>query len=107
MSIPVTQQKIKDGWKIRFMLTQTSDLNDLPQPNNQRVQLFSIAQKKIAAIRFSGIPSEEKLEKYTEELREFAASHKWLLDERAILAFYNAPWTLPPLRRNEILFEVL
>ena len=107
MSIPDTQQKIKDVWKIRFMLTQTSDLNDLPRPNNQLVQLSCISGKKMVAIRFSGIPSDEKIEKYTTELRECAASHNWPVDERPILAFYNAPWTLPVLRRNEVLFEVL
>ena len=107
MSIPVTQQKIGDGWKIRFMLTQTSDLNDLPQPNNQLVKLLSIPRKKFAAIRFSGIANDEKLQRYTTQLREFAASHKWPLDDRPILAFYNPPWTLPFLRRNEVLFEVL
>ncbi|MDP1608863.1 MAG: heme-binding protein [Chlamydiales bacterium] len=107
MSVPVTQQKIDDLWKIRFMLTQASDLNDLPQPNNQLVKLFSIPEKKVAAIRFSGIANDEKLQRYTTKLREFADSHKWPLDDRPILAFYNPPWTLPFLRRNEILFEVL
>lgn len=107
MSVPVTQQKTDEGWKIRFMLTQTSDLNDLPQPNNQLVKLLSISRKKFAAIRFSGIANDEKLQRYATELRKFAASHKWLLDNTSIFAFYNPPWTLPFLRRNEVLFEVL
>ena len=107
MSIPVTQQKIDKGWKIRFMLTQTTDLDDLPQPNTQLVKLLSISRKKFVAIRFSGIVSDEKIQRYTNQLREFAASHKWLLDDSVILAFYNPPWTLPFLRRNEVLVEVL
>jgi hypothetical protein len=52
MSIPVTQQKIDDGWKIRFMLTQTSDLNDLPQPNNHLIKLLCISQKKSQPLGF-------------------------------------------------------
>ena len=107
MSIPVTQQKIDEGWRIRFMLTQTSDLNDLPQPNNQCVKLLAISRKRFAAIRFSGIGNDKKLQRYTIQLRKFAASHKWLLDDTPIFAFYNPPWTIPFLRRNEVLFEVL
>lgn len=107
MSIPVTQQQIDSGWKIRFMLTQTSDLDDLPQPNNPLVKLFFISQKRIAVIRFSGTPEDEKLQRYTIQLQEFAKAHKWTLDDSPILAFYNPPWTLPFLRRNEVLFEVL
>jgi hypothetical protein len=107
MSVPVTQQKIDDSWKIRFMLTEASDLDDLSQPNNPLIKLLSIPRKEIAAIRFSGIANDEKLQKYTTQLRAFADSHQWPLDDRPILAFYNPPWTLPFLRRNEVLFEIL
>ena len=54
MSIPVTQQKIDEGWKIQFMLTQTSNLNDLPQPNNQLVKLLSISRKKVCSHQVFG-----------------------------------------------------
>ena len=107
MSVPVTQQKIGDSWKVRFMLTEASDLENIPKPNNQLIQLLSIPRKKFAAIRFSGIANDEKIERYTQQLRKFADSHKWLLDDKPILAFYNPPWTLPFLRRNEVLIEVL
>lgn len=89
------------------MLTQAADLNDLPQPNNQLVKLLPISRKKFAAIRFSGIANDEKLERNTTQLRKFAASHEWHLCDTPIFAFYNPPWTLPFLRRNEVLFEVL
>lgn len=107
MSIPVTQQKIEEGWKIRFMLVHTSVLNDLPKPNNQLIKLLSVSGKKFAVIRFSGVPNDEKIQRYTIQLQEFAELHKWPLDKNPILAFYNPPWTLPFLRRNEILFELL
>lgn len=106
MSIPVTQQKMGNSWKIRFMLTQTSDLENLPQPNNRAINLISIPQKKFAVIRFSGFANENKLQKYAAQLREFSATRKWHVDETPIYAFYNPPWTLPFLRRNEVLFEI-
>jgi hypothetical protein len=105
MSIPVTQQKVEGGWRIRFMLAHTSHLNELPQPNNQNIKLLAISRQKFAAIKFSGIAKEEKIQKFTTQLREFSYSHKWPINDSPILAFYNAPWTLPFLRRNEVLFE--
>jgi len=107
MSVPVTQQKTENGWKIRFMITSASDLEGLPDPNNCQIKLLKISNKKMAAIRFSGTVSEENLQKHTKKLQAFAHSHKWILDEKPIYAFYNPPWTLPFLRRNEVLFEIL
>ncbi len=107
MSIPVTQQEIDQGWKIRFMLTEASHLDSLPQPNNQLIKLHSIPRKKFAVIRFSGTPNDKKIQCYTQRLRQFADAHQWPLHDKPVLAFYNPPWTLPFLRRNEVLIEVL
>lgn len=107
MSIPVTQQKIVDGWIIRFMLTDASHLDNLPQPKNPIVKLLSIPPTKFAVIRFSGLADDEKIQRYTQRLRQFAKSHQWPLDDQPILAFYNPPWTLPFLRRNEVLIQIV
>jgi hypothetical protein len=105
MSIPVTQQKTGDFWTIRFMLTQASEINTLPRPKNPLVHLLSIPQTTFAVIQFSGTPKDEKLESATAQLRAFAASHNLRLEGEPIFAFYNPPWTLPFLRRNEVLIE--
>ena len=107
MSIPVTQQKTGEGWKIRFMFAEASKLDDLPKPKNPSVKLISIPRKKFAAIRFSGLPNDKKIQSQTEKLRQFAKSHHWPLDDKPIFAFYNPPWTLPFFRRNEILIEIM
>lgn len=107
MSIPVTQQRTENGWKIRFMITNAFDLEDLPHPNNSEIKLLKVPEQKMAVIRFSGSVSEENLEKYTKKLQAFATLHEWVLDEKPIYAFYNPPWTLPFLRRNEVIFEIL
>ncbi len=107
MSIPVTQQKTGNLWRIRFMLTEASDLKNPPKPNDPLIELLSIPEKKFAAIRFSGIFSDKKIQKYTEKLQNHALSRKWTLNKDPILAFYNPPWTLFFLRRNEILIEIL
>ncbi len=107
MSIPVTEQKVNDRWKIRFMLIQSSYLKDPPHPNHPLIQILSIPHKKFAAIRFSGIPTDKKLAKATQELLGFAKSRQWNLGENPLFAFYNPPWTLPFFRRNEVLVEIV
>ncbi len=107
MSIPVTQQKNGNGWKIRFMLSHATDLTQLPKPNDSVVKLISVPQKKFCVIRFSGTPDDKKIEKATHQLREFVDLHHLKIYGEPIFAFYNAPWTIPFLRRNEVMFELL
>lgn len=106
MSVPVTQEKTDNGWRIRFMLTEIENVNKLPKPTNQSIKLLLIPRKKFAVVRFSGLANDEKIQKNTETLRIFAHSHEWTIHHKPILAFYNPPWTLPFLRRNEVMMEI-
>jgi hypothetical protein len=42
----------------------------------------------------------------TEKLTTFIAARHLVATEAPILAFYNPPWTLPLMRRNEIMIPV-
>ena len=78
----------------------------IPRPNNPNISLREIGEKKVAVLRFSGLVNEEKIAKKTSELSQWMASKKLRPLTDPELARYNPPWTLPFLRRNEILIEV-
>ena len=59
-----------------------------------------------AVIRYSGRSSDKNFTKYSKILREKLLEDKILINGFAIQATYNPPWTLPPFRRNEVMFNV-
>lgn len=105
MTAPVSMQA-KDGqWLIHFVMPSKYTMETLPVPDNEAVNIRQIPARNYASIEFSGFTGPIKVAKKTEELL------KWL-DKKGItpvnepeMARYNAPWSLPFMRRNEILVE--
>ncbi len=60
----------------------------------------------MVAIRFLGNANARLIETKTAELHRYAAVRKLKVIGEPVLAFYNPPWTLPLLRRNEIMLEL-
>ncbi len=108
MTAPVIQQALDHNghWKVRFVMPAEYMLENLPQPNNIQVKILSVPTKRYAVIRFSDLAGEKNLQKHLEELRRWTNKEKLNIIGEPIFAFYNPPWTLPFMRRNEIMMEV-
>lgn len=106
MTSPVIQEKYMNNWKVKFIMPKKYDLETLPKPHSEKIRLVSFPAKRFAVIRFSGLVSDENIKQHTEELRNYCLAEKLLLIGDILLAFYNPPWTLPFLRRNEIMIEI-
>ena len=106
MTAPVGVQQVKDGWKVYFVMPSKYTLDSIPKPNNAQVSIKQIPAKKIAVIRFSGLVDEEKMNKKVKDLNEWIVSKNLKAMSIPELARYNPPWTLPFLRRNEVMIEV-
>jgi DNA gyrase inhibitor GyrI len=78
-------------------------METLPRPNNPAVTLREVPASKYAVIRFSGFTGEEKVAAKTAELIAWLDSKGITPDGEPKLARYNPPWTLPFLRRNEVM----
>lgn len=105
MTAPVTSQKEGDLWRIHFVMPSEYSLKSLPEPNDDRVKLREVPAKNYAAIRFSGLAGEKKVAEKTRELTEWLASKGLQPIGEPELARYNPPWTLPFMRRNEVLIR--
>ena len=55
---------------------------------------------------FSGQNTDDNLSEYTQKLRDFMKRKNIKTVSDPSYAFYNPPWTLPTLRRNEVIFEI-
>ena len=106
MTSPVIQSPSQDNWTVNFVMPSEYSLQNIPKPNNENVILKEIPEKTMIAITFSGQNTDENVFQYSQKLTNFMAKHNVTPISDPAYAFYNPPWTLPPLRRNEVMFQI-
>ena len=106
MTAPVQQQLANNSWLVSFVMPSEYNLEDLPKPKNVEVKLKNVPVKRFVTIQFSGTSSDENLAKHKKLLVEFIKTNSISVTGTPKYAFYNPPWTLPLMRRNEVMFEV-
>tara|TARA_X000000950_G_scaffold34401_1_gene36949 strand:- start:746 stop:1345 length:600 start_codon:yes stop_codon:yes gene_type:complete len=105
MTAPV-QQSMAGETEMAFMMPAEYALEDLPQPEDQRVSFREAPAYTAAVIRFSGWASVEKADENWLQLRRFLIAEGIDITGEPTLNQYNPPWTLPFMRRNEIIVPV-
>ena len=106
MTAPVTSQKDGDEWRYRFVLPQAYSLDNAPQPLNPEVTLAEVPAKRVASLRYSGRTTAIKQSEQAKALDNWIVSQGLVAQSKPRWAGYNAPWTLPWFRRNEVLIDV-
>ena len=106
MTAPVAIQSEQKGWRVWFVMPSHFTLATLPKPNNPLVVIKPIAAKRYAVVRFSGWVDDDKMQAKLKELSTWLAVKKLTSKGQPELARYNPPWTLPFLRRNEVMLEI-
>lgn len=106
MTAPVLQEQYMDKWKVRFVMSKKYSFEMLPKPNSKDVILIPLPARRFAVIRFSGLADDENIKLHTDELKAYIRAEKLKPIGGPLLAFYNPPWTLPFLRRNEVMIEI-
>ena len=106
MTAPVQQQRDGQSWEISFVMPKEHSIDTLPTPKNSEVTLSEIASKQFVVIKFSGRNTDSNIEEYTNQLEKFAVDNSIQTIGSPKYAFYNPPWTLPFLRRNEVMLEL-
>lgn len=103
MTAPVAQESVAPGrWRIRFFMPGRYTLATLPRPNDSAVQIVEVPAQQVAVLRFSGDRSAAAVAAKERALLEAMAAASWRADGPASAWFYDPPWTLPWLRRNEV-----
>jgi hypothetical protein len=106
MTAPVTQQGQENSWTVRFIMPKSWTMQTLPAPSDPRVKLEPLPARRFLVVTFSGLGRDDAIKSRTDELRQYAAKHNLATTGEPLIAFYNPPWTLPMLRRNEIMLEL-
>ena len=105
MTAPVNMKQTGDKWLMHFVMPSQYTLKTLPKPNNPAVTIRQVNGNKYAVNRFSGFAGKEKVKKKTVELKKWLESKNIKPLGDVELARYNPPWTLPFMRRNEVMIK--
>jgi hypothetical protein len=108
MTVPVIAEGKDDqkSWLIQFVMPKQYTMDTLPKPNNPQVKLIPIGPQKLAVIRFTGFVGDDKVQEKTAELMAWIKSRNEVVSGNPRLARYNPPWSIPWMRRNEILIPI-
>lgn len=108
MTAPVAQERdLRGGWRIRFFLPADRAWETLPVPNDPAVELVRVPASRMAVLRFTGDRDAGAVAARKAELLAALQSGPWQAAGEAVAWFYDPPWTLPWLRRNEVAVPVV
>ncbi len=106
MTAPVETADGSDGVRMAFYLPPAYDLDSAPTPTDPSVDLVAVPERTLAVRRFSWRPTDDRVARETDRLLETLERADVPTTGDPFFMGYDAPWTLPFLRRNEVAVEV-
>lgn len=106
MTAPVFMDDKSNEPMMSFILPSKYTLETAPKPTKDAVTLSELKDHTVAAIRFSGRMTDKKVAEYEAILRDWINENGYTIKGNMQRAGYDAPFTIPALRRNEVMFEV-
>lgn len=104
MTSPVVVD-MADTMKMSFIMPSKYEMDDLPSPNNRKVELHRQSSRILAVISFGGWANDEKLAEYKEILKAELEEHQIQPKGDFMFLGYNPPFRMIN-RRNEVAVEV-
>jgi hypothetical protein len=108
MTAPVAMKEAPgQSWTMAFVLPRKFTLETAPRPLDSRIELKEYPVEITAAARFSWGFTEARAKKFEARLRDWLeAQGTYEPAGAARVGGYDPPWTLPFLKRNEVLIPV-
>lgn len=107
MTAPVAQTATEGGYLVQFAMPREFTMDTLPEPTNPKVKLREMPAQTYAVLQYSGGWSQSLYEEKLDLLRRLANEVNLKLEGEPIFSRYNAPFSLPFLRRNEIWIKLV
>ena len=107
MTAPVTMNKSAKGFLVQFTMPKSYTMDNLPIPNNAKVEIRQIPARTVAVFTYSGSWSESRYHKKLEEFQMALKKNAVHTSGEPTLARYNSPFQIWFLRRNEIWIDVV
>ena len=106
MTVPVTQEIKNGNMTMQFYLPSKFNKDNAPKPSNAEIEILIIEGGYYAVIKYSGRSSDKNFLKNKEILEKELKKDNITILGLPIRASYNSPFTLPMLKRNEVMYRV-
>ena len=106
MTVPVTQENKDGNMKMQFYLPSKFNKDNAPKPSNPEIKVLNIEGGYYAVIKYSGRSSDKNFIKNKNILEKELKKDDIIILSPPIRASYNSPFTLPILKRNEVMFRI-
>jgi hypothetical protein len=106
MTAPVEMKGDQQSMTMRFFMPSHLTADTVPRPKDPAIKLITLPEQHVAVRTYSGAADEIMIRNQQEQLKSALAATSWKLSGDFRSYFYNPPWTLPFLRRNEITINV-
>jgi len=107
MTSPVVQTPYGDRtWTVNFMMPSEYSIETLPVPIDNDIKIYESQPYRTISLRFSGRSTEQNIKRHQKQLEAYIAETGADVLSGPEYAFYDAPFVLPMLRRNEVHYRV-
>jgi hypothetical protein len=107
MTAPVATTAAGAGsWRVQFFMPASATRESLPLPNDPTVRIIEVPGETVAVLRYAGIANAEVAARQRAALLTALAKGPWRAAGAPFDWFYDPPWTVPGLRRNEAVVVV-
>ncbi len=106
MTAPVISSGEQQAYTYAFVMERKYLLDTLPVPNDDRIRIVTRPERYVAVRRFSGRWSEKNFERHEDTLLAALDADGVATLGATEHARYNSPFSLPLMRRNEIMVEI-
>ena len=107
MTAPVeTKVQAEGSYAMRFLLPADYTVESSPEPTIPEVRIVEVPERTLAVLRFSGSRDADNVARHASELERVIAGSSWRAVGEPTTLFYDPPWTIPFLRRNEVAVPV-
>lgn len=106
MTTPVERGQRDDGVRMAFYLPATYDADTAPRPTDDRVELTAVPERTLAVLRFTWWATDGRVDHRMDALLEALEETGEEVAGEPFFMGYDAPWSLPFVRRNEVAVEL-
>lgn len=105
MTVPVIQEQSTERKTMAFVVPKKYQAG-VPSPSDASVGIQKMTWSYVAVLRFSGFASERKIKSKEASLHKWIREKGWVEAGMRVIAFYDPPFQVPFLRRNEVMIGI-